>query len=353
MASAQVQATPPRISLNWLGLNNVTGYQVWRKVKGGTSWGSPLATLDASALSWADNSVSVGVSYEYKIVRSTSNLGYGYSYINAGIDLPMVESRGKVILLVDDFFSGPLSSQLNQVQQDLEGDGWSVLRHDVSRYASVPSIKNIIVQDYNVDPVNTRMVFLLGHIPVPYSGNLAPDGHWEHQGAWSADAFYGDVNGTWTDTQVYSTGASDPRNRNVPGDGKYDQSNIPSSVELAVGRVDFSDLPVFSQSETTLMGNYLTKLHNWKVRAFTAVARGLVDDNFTGMSDAYASNGYRGFSPLVGQGNVVAQDYFSTLSNQSYLWSYGCGGGYWASANGIGTSSDFATKSVKSVFSIL
>jgi hypothetical protein len=352
-ASAAVQASPPQITLNWLPLYSVTGYQIWRKLKGATSWGSPVATLGAQALTWTDNNVAVGTSYEYKIVRTTVNVGNGYAYINAGIELPMVESRGKLILLVDDYFSGPLAGQLAQLQKDLEGDGWAVLRHDVSRNASVPSIKSIVVGDYNADPSNTRMVFLIGHVPVPYSGDMAPDGHWEHQGAWSADVYYGDVDGTWTDNTANVTYAVDPRNHNVPGDGKFDQSNIPSSVELAVGRVDFHDLPVFSQDELTLMGNYLTKLHNWKVKAFTAVPRGLVDDNFQGMDGAFAANGYRGFSPLVGNDNVQDNDYFGTLSSQSWLWSYGCGGGYWDSANGVGHSSDFAANYVHSVFTIL
>jgi hypothetical protein len=352
-ASVQVQANPPSITINWQGLYNVTGYQIWRKLKGAGSWGSPVANLNASALSWTDNSVQPYVSYEYKILRSTVNVGNGYSYINAGIEVPMVEARGKVILLVDDYFSSPLSDQLDQLSRDLEADGWTVLRHDVSRNASVPSIKSIVVNDYNTDPINVKMVFIVGHVPVPYSGNMAPDGHWEHQGAWSADSYYGDVDGTWTDNAVNVTYAVDPRNHNVPGDGKFDQSNIPSAVELSVGRVDFYNLPVFQQSEITLMAAYLTKLHNWKVRNFTAVVRGLVDDNFVGQGPGFASIGYRGFSPLVGQANVTDQDYFSTLANQSYLWSYGCGGGYWDSANGVGTSSDFATKNVKSVFTAL
>lgn len=352
-ASAQVQVSPPRITLSWQGLYSVTGYQIWRKLQGGTSWGQPVAVLDANAQSWSDHNVSMGVSYEYKIVRHTVNVGDGYSYINSGILMPMVEARGKVILLVDDLFTAPLASQLDQMQKDMEGDGWTVLRHDVSRNASVSSIKSIIVGDYNADPVNTKMVFLVGHVPVPYSGNMAPDGHWEHQGAWAADVFYGDVNGIWTDSQVTATGGVDPRNHNVPGDGKYDQSNIPSAVELAVGRIDFHDLPVFPQSETTLMGNYLTKLHNWKVRNYTAVPRALVDDNFVGYTDAFASNAYSGFSPLVGHTNVFDLDYFTTLQNQSYLWSFGCGGGYWDAANGVGNSADFTTNDLKSVFTIL
>src|SRR5690606_7055886 len=80
---------------------------------------------------------------------------------------------------------------------------------------------------------------------------------------------------------------------------------------------------------------------------------GLVDDNFIGQGPGFASNGYRGFSPLVGPPNVSNADYFSTMAGQSYLWSYGCGGGTWDGANGIGNSGTFASTSVHSVFTIL
>jgi hypothetical protein len=61
-----------------------------------------------------------------------------------------------------------------------------------------------------------------GHVPVPYSGNFNLDGHDYHFGAWPADVFYGDMDGVWTDSSVTQTIASDPRNWNVPGDGKFD-----------------------------------------------------------------------------------------------------------------------------------
>ena len=74
--------------------------------------------------------------------------------------------------------------------------------------------------------------------------------HSNHVGAWPADVFYGDMAGAWTDSSVSDSGASDPRNRNVPGDGKFDQSRLPFNVELQVGRVDLANLPAFPQSET-------------------------------------------------------------------------------------------------------
>jgi hypothetical protein len=50
---------------------------------------------------------------------------------------------------------------------------------------------------------------------------------------------------------------------------------------------------------------------------------------------------------------VEELDYFSTLANESYLWSYGCGGGSYVSCGGVGTTNDFASNSVKTVFTVL
>lgn len=350
---ATVQANPPAITLNWLTHSNTTGFTVFRKLKGGTSWGSAIATLGGTALQYTDNTVAVNTSYEYKVVRTTQNLGNGFGYINAGIELAMVESRGKLVLLVDNTFTTSLAAQLTQLQQDLEGDGWQVIRHDVSRTAPVTSVKALVTAAYNADPANVKAVFILGHVPVPMSGNLAPDGHGEHYGAWAADVYYGEMNGSWTDNTVNSTTAQWPRNHNVPGDGKFDQSIIPTAVELAVGRVDFFDLPAFTQTETQLTANYLAKLRQWKMKQITAADRAVVDDNFTGFTDAFSQNAWRGFGPLVHPNNVVAGDYFTALTSQSHLWSYGCGPGWWPSASGVGNTTQFASSSPQGIFTIL
>src|SRR5207248_1934476 len=153
----------------------------------------------------------------------------------------------------------PLATEITRLIKDIEGDGWEVIRHDVLRTGSVTHIKDLIVSDYWLDSANTKAVFLLGHVPVPYSGNINPDGHGDHLGAWPADCYYADVDGTWTDNAVNSTTASPPRTQNIPGDGKFDQSIVPSNLELQVGRVDFNNMPSFSTSEQQLLKNYLDK----------------------------------------------------------------------------------------------
>ena len=351
--SAAVQASPSLIILNWIASTTTTDYIIFRKLKTGTAWGTAVDTLAGTENQYIDPTVEVGVSYEYKVIRTGT--GYtGYGYINAGIEIPVTERRGILILVVDSTFAVPLGNELKRLEEDLEGDGWKVIRCNVSRTASVTSVKALIVSSNNLDPANTRAVFLFGHVPVPYSGNINPDGHPDHKGAWPADVYYADMNGTWTDATVNTTVASDPRNHNVPGDGKFDQSSIPGDVELQIGRVDFANMPAFTSTEEQLLKNYLDKDHAYRNKDFTAVHRGVIDDNFGYFAgEAFAANGWKNLGPLVGPGNVIAADYFATMTGNSYLWSYGCGGGWYQGASGIGSTADFANSDLQGVFTML
>src|SRR5438067_8349308 len=98
--SAVVQSSPPQITLNWQPDPYVANsYTIYRKAKEATSWGDGT-TLSGSATSFTDYNVAVGQTYEYAIVKAAS-LGYtGYGYIWAGINATLVESRGKLILVI-------------------------------------------------------------------------------------------------------------------------------------------------------------------------------------------------------------------------------------------------------------
>ncbi|MCB0793509.1 MAG: fibronectin type III domain-containing protein, partial [Flavobacteriales bacterium] len=351
--SASVQSNPPRITLQWESFPNTTGFTVYRKLKSATSWGSILATPAASSTQYQDNSVAVGQYYEYKVVRNAT-LGTGYGYIATGIEVPPVEYRGKLILLVDNTLASQLTAELATLQSDLKADGWTVLRRDVSRTAPVTTIKGIIQTDYNADPANVKAVYLVGHVPVPYSGNVFPDGHTDHAGAWPADTYYADVNGNWTDNSLTALGGSRPQNHNVPGDGKFDQSDIPSAAELQVGRVDLSDLPAFSQSEVQLVRNYLNKSHQFKTKQFSPLVRGIIFDNLNWAGYPLAASGYRSIMPCVGPSNTqvlntigvpnVWGDPLSTyINNQSYTWAFGCGGGSFIASDQVATTQQLAS----------
>ncbi|HSF88487.1 MAG TPA: T9SS type A sorting domain-containing protein, partial [Saprospiraceae bacterium] len=178
--------------------------------------------------------------------------------------------------------------------------------------------------------------------------------HPDHEGAWPADVYYADMNGTWTDNSVNVTVANDERHHNTPGDGNFDQSLLPTEVELQIGRVDFAKMPAFATSEQELLRNYLDKDHAYRHKQFSATRRGVVDDNFGFFgTEAFAASGYKNFGPLVGPENVKSDDYFATTADSSYLWAYGCGGGWYQGAGGIGSTGDFANSNTQSVFSML
>jgi hypothetical protein len=366
--SASVQADPPQITLLWPALDSAISYSVSRKSRDETNWGSAVG-LPPSAASYVDTNVVIGNTYEYHVFRTATNC-IGHSYIYTGIQAPLIDSRGKVILVVDRTFASSLAAELAVLQQDLVGDGWTVLRHDVPRMVVDPAdlassawttrsnelaaVKSLIRADYLADRANVKAVFLIGHVPVPYSGALAPDGHPDHLGAWPADVYYGDMDGNWTDSSVNITTANDPRNRNVPGDGKFDQSNTSVPLALQVGRVDMANLPAFPDSELELLRRYLGKDHQFRQTYITAHPRGLIDDNFGALNaEVPAANGWANFAPLLGATNVTSGRWLTDLSRSDYLWAYGCGPGTYTGATGVAETLHFLVYDMRVVFTML
>jgi hypothetical protein len=351
---ANVQSNPPSITLNWLGNSTTSNYSVARKPKSSNLWTLLAASLPSNTTQYVDNTVAAATLYDYRIIRAGSNYN-GYGYISSGIEIPEVDQRGKLILLIANTHSLTLASEIKRLEEDLEGDGWMVLTSYVSPSLAVTQVKAQILATYNFDPPNTKALFLLGHVRVPYSGNINPDGHPDHLGAWPADTYYGELTGLWTDGNVTSTTASPLRTQNVPGDGKFDQSVLPGAMELQVGRVDLWGMTSFSLTETQLLKNYLDKDHDYRKKVITVASAGIIDDNFGYFSsEAFAANGFKTFAPLVTPTNVISGDYFTAMTGGTgYQWSYGCGGGSFTSASGIGTTSNFAGANLQGIFTML
>src|SRR5687768_8923775 len=137
--SAQVQTNPPSITLSWPAHPANVTYQLYRKRREERTWGPPVA-LGSNVTAYVDTNVVAGGAYEYQ-VQLVSAVGFyaGESDICAGIEVPLVEFRGKVILIVDDSHAVGLVAELSRLQQDLVGDGWTVLRHDVPRMSVDPA----------------------------------------------------------------------------------------------------------------------------------------------------------------------------------------------------------------------
>ncbi len=330
---AAVQASPATIMLNWPKDANAQHFYISRRLLGaGNAW-APLITLPGTDSIYPDKAVQVGTEYEYRVIDSTKNDStYAvFGFLASGIEVPALTQPGAVDLIVDNTYSTPLKTEIDQLITDLTNEGWQVFRHDVARTDNDVDIQNTIQNDFDTY-TNLRTVFLLGHVPVPYSGDIAPDGHTpgngNHQGAWPADVFYGNFDMNWTDVSVDDTTAGDPRNKNIPGDGKFDQDAIESPMDLEVGRVDLYDMPSFPLSDTLLMKQYLDRDHAFRMGQLTVPTRAIINDNFgliheSGVDiekingkydtlpynlpldyDAPGTDGWRNFPGLVGRSNI-------------------------------------------------
>ncbi|MEO0725975.1 MAG: PKD domain-containing protein [Bacteroidota bacterium] len=349
---AEISDTPLAITLTWDDqVEAASDILVFRRLAGTNFWGSAIASLSPGTLTYQDTDVEEGQAYEYRVTRpSSGNTGNGYLYSSTALAAPV--KRGVLILVIDDALLPALEVEIERYRQDVLADGWLVKSLLVSATEVDTTVKNSIRTIYEQAPDERHALFLLGHVPVPYSGNIAPDGHTDHRGAWSADVYYADMDGTWTDAFVNDVSASNPRNRNIPGDGKWDASSIPSDLELETGRVDFHNLPRFSEDAITLTRRYLDKNHAFRRKQFSVPARGLIENNFGGFAEGFGQNGLKNFATLVGRDSTRYLDY-DVLKTDSYLFSYGCGAGNYQGASGIANTQAMTADSFQSVFTFL
>lgn len=355
--TATFSKNPPEIRLHWPVDLYARSYTIHRKMPGEPAW-KQIGTADTTATSFLDSDVQLGTIYEYMVAKEGVVDFKGYGYITVGIDVPMVEKRGKIIVVAEATAAEILASELKRLEYDLVGDGWMVARTTVAANDSPVVVKDKIRSIYEADRENTIALLLFGKVPVAYSGNITPDEHDNHRGAWPADVYYADLDGHWTDETVTSTGAERVRNHNLPGDGKFDQSELPSAVELQVGRVDLSNLTCFSnktpkRTEIDLLRQYLDKNHRFRHAQVKVESRALLFDRYgVQKPEALAAWAWRNFTPFVGAEVQVIYDsqYFPTASAKTFLWSGVCAGGGYTHSDWVGTSDNFALNEVNVVF---
>ena len=401
--------------------------------------GLPLAADTENLITWTDRTVSEGITYEYRVeslarIENEWQVTYSNDAICAGRELGKetdgsdvsydFEDRGSILLIVDDRFTDglsadDLSAELARLEADLVGDGWKVIREDVyvgnvtdleeryseydySEYAA--DIKTLIrdhyyeADSYSIDSEtdelsggivdtdkNVQSVYLFGRIPVVTSGCYAPDGNGHGVGPLATDAYYGDMDGTWTDNTDWEVKRIDQitleTETNDEGDGKFDQNAIPAALngnteaELQVGRVDMfglgedsaSPCDGFAESEAELLRRYLDKEHAYRTGQWDVQQKAIVVDtvyvNGYQHSDAYCM--FETLPGLVGTGNtkisssIIYTDYIEgTQDRQVYSWGVTLStGGYDNCGGGLSTDSlngdETTDKTIMSVFNTL
>lgn len=240
---------------------------LYRRVLGSTRWDSPLLT-GSKAQTYTDTTVTPNTAYEYKAKFDIPAFTAVYRHFIAGIQMPPPHLRGNVLLLVDDTLAARLAPDVAQLKSYLVGDGWTVKHFPAPRHDDLNwdvnvtrrvTVENLIRSNYVAGVPN--VIYILGHVAIPYSGTEASDGHGisngNHRGAWVCDAYYGFLNkGLWTDIARENANSTEA----VPADGKFDQNSLPGLPDFAVGRVDFAGITVFpGMNEADLIKRYLAK----------------------------------------------------------------------------------------------
>lgn len=346
-------------------------WQNWSEVHAVTN--PDLAKL---ASEYCDTNVNSGVYYEYQIrsvissyeCNSKTAIGYwDYQYISTGTKVPFQDQRGKVILLVESGLADSLAPEIARLHDDIVLDGYQVFPHNVPAAevtaaewkTGVAAVKALIRGDYNTDTNADWSIFIVGHVPIPYSGLSSPGSHTENLGAHPADWYYADLDEhLWTDTTVSNTTATALApdtgpytwNWNIPGDGKFDQSFVPSPPELRIGRVDLRNMPAFGKTEVQLMRQYLDRNHAWRHKQFTARDRGLVIP--AGIPFENHSL-YSSFFGSVTNTDIGLWLTSATNAANSYLFAASKGSGTFTKDNMLGSTTNFAATQLYAVFTTM
>jgi hypothetical protein len=351
--TASAGLNPPAVVLSWPnpGADRII---LKRRLRGDAAWTTLIDDTPGFQTGYFDTGVNSGYTYEYALERQKNGIT-ALGFAPVAIFTPAPDSRGKLLVFIDSTTADLLGADLKVFKDALRGEGWQTVPNKTGPFTTPASIKNTIVNAWNADPGNVKAILLIGPVPVPYAGSTAWDGQNDHQGAWPADAWYGDIDGQWTDNTVNLPNTVRPANRNVPGDGKFDQNTLPSPVEIPVGRIDFSrlDPAVFGLNAVELTRRYLLKNARWRMGETSLPTRALLDDQQGwAAGTAPIADGYRNAWPLCGENQVQNGDFTAQGSLQPWLLAHGAadnGSGY-TNAAGIGSSIVFAQTAIKTGF---
>jgi len=350
-----------KYNLSWDNSDtNASAFIISRKRTDESIW-TLLDTVPLSRSEYTDENQDNLNSYEYQIIKTTKDSSYmGFGYIYTGYDVKLANHRGIALLLIDDSISAFINDELYRFELDLIGDGYRVIKHYVERTESfsasaVSRTKTFIELVQSEHPSEPLSIILIGRVAVPYSGNTPWDGHNpDHAGAWASDLFYAVERNYWTDINIFNTNPTRIQNKNIPWDGKFDQSVIKDN-NVIIGRVDMYNLPDFKEDEAKLLSRYFNKNHAFRHRDFIIRNKALLDDGFQTylINESFAANGWMNFTSLVGSDNIDTVSYRYSMSDSSYLWSYGCNQGSYNSIYNTAYSEEYAQKEFKSVFTLL
>lgn len=271
---------------------------------------------------------------EYGIELENDSL-FASGFVIVGNSKRIHWDNGLVLILVDQSLADSITAEIDSLRLAMACDGWGSQVERVPRSQSfnplyVSKVKRLIQRYIDVYGNKLRAVLLLGRIPVPYSGNYTFDGHPDHFGAFPSDLFYVCDDCSWTDEGEFNISAKRTENWNAPFDGKFDQTSLDTLVRIAIGRIDFFDLPAFNHSEVELTKKYIAKNLAFRNGRLKKPFRALIDDGFgLDSKESFSTSAWLNFSILAD--SVVEGKFLENVTARDYLFAYGCNSGSYTS----------------------
>lgn len=358
IALGAVRGADGRMQIQWPARHyEMESTSIYRLTEHGNSrsW-SGIGTLTNGERVF-ETDVSDGESAEFKVV-GLRGAQVTEAYLSVVNRVPERQRRGRVVLVIEESLTVPLAQELEQFRAELAGDGWhssiiSVPRDLTSSPAAcagaspppqcsrryVETVKQQIEQLY-VAYGDVEAVLLIGHVPVPMA-TISADGHGAREGP--ADGYYGDMMGggwNWVGAQP----------------DYFQRRSFPSKIELQVGRIDFSRLPVFGQvgeaegdREIRLYRRYFRKNSDYRMGRAQVARRGLIHTAPSGTwtigQDGHRIGAVRSLPTLYGVERMydIGFPYFPFIYRHGFQ--------FFTEYMTTPSASDFAAAPVQAVFS--
>jgi len=123
-----------------------------------------------------------GITRDFYIKKTSSSSAYnGIGLLQCGFELPPEHENGRCLIAVDKDLYNDIYVGVLTLAEDMDRDGWETTILEVPDTLSAPEIKTLVSEWYDEDYSRSQALFILGHLAVPYSGNVAYDGHPDHQ----------------------------------------------------------------------------------------------------------------------------------------------------------------------------
>lgn len=304
-------------------------------------------------------SKEVMIEKEFSVADSSTK---GWGYLEIGYGIPIKESKGNVIIGIDNIAYDSIRTEIEEYKDNLNLSGFNaeiiqVPRAEHFNAKAILQTKQIFKAKYQQLEERLDYIVLVGRVAVPLSGSASPDGHsYESAGAWPADGFYGDFDGKWTDYLIDTVreGLFLDYHNNSAWDGKWDQTNFPSKLEASVGRIDVSKQEYFEENEFELLRGYFRKNNKFRNGGFDYPRRALIDDKFHLLfREVFAAEAWMNFSALVGYNNIDSMNARYHLRENPYLFFWGAASGGYDGIHETAYSIDYSKYDYLGIFGFI